>query len=115
VDITSTDVGEVTVVAIAGDVDASTSLELRAWLDDLTVQGRERVVVDLSDVGFLDSSGLATLVHAFKRVRIGNGDLQLCCLQPDVTALFALTRLDRVFTIHPDRESAIEAVGEAGR
>jgi anti-sigma B factor antagonist len=114
-EIEATDVDEVTVVAVSGEVDASSSPDLRARLDELTAQGRERLVVDLGGVGFLDSSGLATLVHAFKRVRIGNGDLQLCNLQPEVAALFALTRLDRVFTIHPGRVEAIEAVAEAGR
>jgi anti-sigma B factor antagonist len=105
--------GHITVVAIDGDVDAATSVALRATLDDLMTQGRERLVIDMADVGFLDSSGLATLVHGFKRVRIGNGDLHLCCLQPDVEALFALTRLDRVFTIHAARSEAVMAVAAA--
>jgi anti-sigma B factor antagonist len=99
-------------VIIEGNVDASTSGALREYLDDLLSSGVESFVIDLAKVPFLDSSGLATLVHTFKRVRIGNGDVVLCSLQPDVLSLFELTRLTRVFTICDDVVSA-EAVAAA--
>jgi anti-sigma B factor antagonist len=112
-DITDTQNGSMTVVAVMGDVDASTAPQLRARLDELMAEGRENFVVDLDGVAFLDSSGLATLVHAFKRVRIGNGDLVLARLRPEVRSLFALTRLERVFAIWDDVDSAVASLAEA--
>jgi anti-sigma B factor antagonist len=101
--------GGVAVVAVAGDVDAGSSGQLRAQLEALLGEGLQNFVIDLSETGFLDSSGLATLVHTFKRVRIGNGDVRLAALQPQVNSLFALTRLDRVFEIFGDRASAVRS------
>jgi anti-anti-sigma factor len=63
----------VTVVAVDGFVDAGTVGELRDTLERLVREGRQRFVIDLTRVPFMDSSGLATLVQTFKRVRIGEG------------------------------------------
>jgi anti-anti-sigma factor len=88
-----------TLVTVSGNVDASTSVDLRTYLDGLLASGTESFIIDLGEVPFLDSSGLAVLVHTFKRVRIGNGDVILCEVQPDVVSLLELTRLTRVFTL----------------
>ncbi len=98
--------GDVVAVVLRGDVDAAVTAELRQQLDDQLADGRQNFVVDLSDVAFMDSSGLATLVQLFKRVRIGHGDVRLCGLQPNVRRLFELIRLDRVFAMFPDRAAA---------
>lgn len=97
----------VAVVALAGEVDASNVTELRNHLDDLLVQGDHDFVIDLSGVGFIDSSGLATLVQLFKRVRVSQGDVRLCGLQPKVQRVFELIRLDRVFDAYPGPDDAI--------
>jgi len=99
--------GTVAVVAVTGDVDASTAPDLRQQFDDLLGEGQQNFVIDLSGVSFMDSSGLATLGQLFKRVRIGHGDVRLCGLQPEVRRIFELTRLDRVFDVFPDRVGAV--------
>jgi len=97
----------VAVVAVSGDVDAATAPQLRQQFDELLGNGDQNFVIDLSGVAFMDSSGLATLVQLFKRVRIGHGDVRLCGLQPEVRRIFELTRLDRVFDIFPSRQEAV--------
>jgi anti-sigma B factor antagonist len=99
--------GAVAVVIVNGDVDAGTAPRLRQQFDKLLGDGEQNFVIDLSQVPFMDSSGLATLVQLFKRVRIGHGDVRLCGLQPEVRRIFELTRLDRVFDIFPDRAEAV--------
>jgi anti-sigma B factor antagonist len=72
------------------------------------MEGRWRLVIDLGKVGFMDSSGLATLVRYYKRARSNRGDICLASLQPPVRRVFQLTRLDRVFDLHPDVAKAVQ-------
>jgi len=99
----------IAVVAVSGDVDAGTAPQLRQKFDELLSDGEQNFVIDLSGVAFMDSSGLATLVQLFKRVRIGPGDVRLCGLQPEVRRIFALTRLDRVFDTFPSLQEAVHS------
>lgn len=101
------------VVTPNGEVDAGTAPQLRAVLDDLLVQGFHNFVIDLSEVDFIDSSGIATLVQLFKRVRIGEGDVRVCGLQAKVQRVFALIRLDRVFDTFDRRAEAVASFGGA--
>lgn len=94
------------VVAPSGDVDLSTSREfqrrLRAALD-----GRPALlIVDLGLVPYMDSSGVATLVEAMQIARRQSTRLVLCALQEKVRSIFEIARLDRVFTIVADEQSA---------
>ena len=95
------------VLRAKGDVDAGTVDVLRRTIDDLLAEGQHRFVVDLTDVPFMDSAGLATLVQLFKRVRIGEGDVRLAGLQPDVRRVFELVRLTRVFDLYDSAEAAV--------
>lgn len=74
--------------------------------------GHSRLVVDMSGVQFLDSAGLGALVGVLKR--IGNrGDIVVCGLADNVRQMFALTRMNRIFTEYPDRAAAISALKDA--
>lgn len=102
--------GAIAVVGVSGDVEAATAPALRDSLDTLLGDGYQQFIIDLDNVPFMDSSGLATLVQLFKRVRIGNGDVRLCSIQPPVQRIFELTRLDRVFDIFPGRSEALASL-----
>jgi len=97
----------VVVVTVHGFVDAGSVGQLREHLDELLRQGAHRFVIDLTDVPFMDSSGLATLVQTFKRVRIGEGDVRLAGLQDEVRRVFELVRLNRVFDLFPDASAGV--------
>jgi anti-sigma B factor antagonist len=89
-------------VALAGEVDLSRSPELRSALLELVKTRPVRLVVDLSGVPYMDSSGVATLVEALQQQRRHQGKMVLCGLQPKVRSIFEIARLDMVFTIVED-------------
>jgi anti-sigma B factor antagonist len=77
-------------------------------LDHLFSEGSRKLVIDLGKVGFMNSSGLATLVHYYKLARSNCGDISLVALQPPVRQVFQLSRLDRVFDLQPDVARAVQ-------
>ncbi|PYC69289.1 anti-sigma factor antagonist [Micromonospora arborensis] len=102
-----------TVVEVAGDLDMSTTPELRDQLRTLVESDAQLVVVDLTGVGFMDSSGLGVLVVAFKDLRERNGRLALAGASQPVRTVLSITSVDRVIgvfeTVH-DAEEASSAV-----
>jgi anti-sigma B factor antagonist len=95
------------VVHCAGELDVFTAPQLRQQLLDLAAAGQHDVIVDLSEVRFLDSTGLGVLVSGLKRVRAHDGSLRLVCPQDRVLRLFQITGLSRVFDLHPDLAGAL--------
>jgi anti-sigma B factor antagonist len=94
------------VVHVRGEVDVYTSSVLRERLIELIDGGARSVVVDLSRVDFLDSSGLGVLVGALKRLRTTEGDLSLVVASDKLLKIFKITALDRVFALHDTVEAA---------
>src|SRR6478609_9042888 len=88
-----------TVLAVSGELDMATAPAVRERLHALLADGHERLIVDLDNVGFLDSTALGVLVGVLKRVRTQDGDLRLVCNAPRVRKVFEITRLDQAFTI----------------
>ena len=93
-------------VTLGGEVDLSRSPELRSALLDLLKTKPQRLVVDLSGVPYMDSSGVATLVEALQAQRRHGGKMVLCGLQPKVRSIFEIARLNMVFTIIEDPAAA---------
>jgi anti-anti-sigma factor len=98
--------GDTTTLRLAGDVDLNTSPELRGALRQVIARRPRRIVVNLGGVGYMDSSGLATLVEALKRTAEYGGKLHLLGLGPRVRAVFEISQLDRVFSIGPGEQEA---------
>lgn len=100
--ITTTDqVTRSTTVALAGRLDALTAPSLREALDEVFGDGVHQILIDLAEVDFVDSAGLAALVHAMKAARSEGGDVEL--VRPrsdDAFRVFELTKFDAVFRIH---------------
>ena len=84
-------------VHVGGEVDAYTAPQLRDALGAVIDAGAVRVVVDVGGVEFMDSTGLAVLVSALKRLQASGGDLRLANPRRIVARLFAITGIDRVF------------------
>lgn len=89
-------------------LDASNVREFRDSLQAL-IRDRTRVVLDLSGVRFIDSSGLGALIACLRQLNGRKGDFRLCSMSTTVRALFELMRMHRVFHIHPSREDAVGA------
>jgi anti-sigma B factor antagonist len=100
-------IGRVTVASLKGDLTAMSASETRQTLTRLVTPRRNHMVLDLANVTYLDSSGLAVIVETMKRARTLGGDLKVCMLQPDVRSIFDMTRLTAVFDVHPSRDEAV--------
>lgn len=100
-------VNDVDVLELDGRFDAYEVPAVVSWFD--AHPSIKKVVINLNGVGFIDSSGLSTLVKGLKRCRQNNGDLYLCNPQQAVSIIFELTRFDKAFTIFTDEQAAIEA------
>ena len=82
--------------------------QLRALVGQLVETGHARVVVDLSETEFIDSSGLGALIAGLKTTRQAGGDLRLAGAGPQVLAVLELTNLHRVLRPRPDVASAFD-------
>jgi anti-sigma B factor antagonist len=107
--VTTTRHDDVSVVTVDGEVDVYTAAQLRQTLDQEIAAGNIRLVVDLDNVGFLDSTGLGVLVGRLKLVRNDSGWLRIVCSSERILRVFRITGLDKVFGIHPTVEDALAA------
>jgi anti-sigma B factor antagonist len=101
------------VISLAGEVDLYTAPEFKQQLLDVIAKDAKDVVVDFSDTTFIDSTTLGVLVGGVKRLRANDGQLSLVCSDRNITKIFEITGLDRVFTIHPTREEALAKLDSA--
>ncbi|KAF2992814.1 Anti-sigma-B factor antagonist [Methylocystis sp. MJC1] len=92
-------------------LDAHNSSELKERILRTLEEGGRRLVVDLADVKFIDSSGLGALLSGYKNANQRSGTFVLSGLQPRVRSMFELTRLNRVFEIYPRLQEAISSQG----
>jgi len=100
------------IVAASGDVDISTSPDLREALGRVVAEGNRAVVVDLSAVKFIDSTGLGVLVGAFTAVRNAGGRLAVVNDHSAVIKVLTITALHDVLGVQPTLEGAVAAVRE---
>ncbi len=104
----SADVG---VVVLEGEIDIYSAPQFKEVLLNGIEGGARRVIVDLSEVTFIDSTALGVLVSGAKRVRPRNGNLDIVCTDENIIRIFEITGLDRIFGIYPTRGEAVEAAG----
>ncbi len=98
-DITATPVAGGMVVTLQGEIDLYSSPRIRERLLGLLKERPSRLIVDLSAVPYMDSSGIATFVEALQQVRKQQGALRLVGLQANIREVFRFARLEQVFAI----------------
>jgi len=103
------------VISLAGEVDLYTAPEFKQQLLDVISQGGKDVIVDFSNTTFIDSTTLGVLVGGVKRLRTNEGQLSLVCSDRNITKIFEITGLDRVFSIYPTRDEALAQIGTSAR
>ncbi|PJF09683.1 STAS domain-containing protein [Pseudorhodobacter sp. MZDSW-24AT] len=94
-------------------IDAAGAIDFKDRMRDLTAQDGRRVLLDLSDVMFIDSSGLGAVV-AVRKALGPERPLELSGLTPSVEKVFRLTRMDSVFIIHPTAPAGADGLRDAG-
>jgi anti-sigma B factor antagonist len=101
------------VISLAGEVDLYTAPEFKQQLLEVIGQGGKQVIVDFSNTTFIDSTTLGVLVGGVKRLRTNEGQLSLVCSDRNITKIFEITGLDRVFTIYSSRDEAVSKLKAA--
>ena len=111
---TTRQVGGVTIVDISGRVVlGEESAALRNLVCDLLNKGHKKILLNLGDVNYIDSSGLGSLVSAFTSVRKQEGELKLLNLTNKVQDVLQIAKLYTVFDIMDDEEAAVKSFGRS--
>jgi anti-sigma B factor antagonist len=92
---------------VRGEIHASTAPEFSERLNDAIATGKTGVILDLTGVEFIDSTGLSVLLNGLRRVTRARGTMVLACANPTVLRLFEITKLDSTFEILPTCDEAI--------
>jgi anti-sigma B factor antagonist len=95
---------------VVGELDQATAPGLSQPLMEAIEAGAERVLVDLTDCEFIDSTGLAILVEAHERTTEGARGFAICCSNSQVQRLLQITGIDRAMDLHPTRDAALAAL-----
>ena len=101
------------VIELGGEVDLYTAPEFKERLVQVIEDGKKQLVVDLSKATFIDSTTLGVLVGGVKRLRPTGGSLTLVCTDQNISKIFEITGLDRVFPIYKSRDEALSNAGTA--
>ncbi|MFA6610373.1 MAG: STAS domain-containing protein [Candidatus Omnitrophota bacterium] len=92
---------------IDGEIDINTAPDLKRAFDKLLSKKELKIVINLTKVTYVDSSGLATLVEILKNMRAYGGKMRLTNLSPKIKSLFEITKLEKLFDIKASEEEAI--------
>ena len=98
-------------ISLAGEIDLYTAPEFKQQLLEVIDEGGLEVIVDFTGTTFIDSTTLGVLVSGVKRLRTNDGRLSLVCSDRNITKIFEITGLDKLFTIHPTRDEALAVIG----
>ena len=101
------------VLRVAGEIHATTAPEFSELLNTAIASGRTGVVLDMTGVEFIDSTGLSVLLNGLRRVTRVRGAMVIACANPTVLRLFEITKLDSTFDIVSDCDDAIRRVRQA--
>jgi len=106
-EVTRREVDDAVIVDVDGDVDVRTSPAVREELLALTEEKSARILVNLSGVPYIDSSGIATLVECMQRVRLFSGTFRIFGVNPRIKDVFTMAKLDRIFSICDSENEAL--------
>jgi len=101
------------ILRVVGEIHATTAPEFSERLNAAIAQGRTGVVLDLTGVEFIDSTGLSVLLNGLRRVTRVRGTMVLACANPTVLRLFEITKLDSTFEIVADCDEAVARVRQS--
>jgi anti-sigma B factor antagonist len=108
-EITETRINDVYLLVLSGRLDVTCSGQLKETVSAMIDAQKLKILIDLSAVDFIDSSGLGMLVACLRSATKATGALKITSLQENPKKLFEVTRLDRVFEIFDDRDSALKS------
>jgi anti-sigma B factor antagonist len=98
------------IVTLSGEIDLDSSPEVRKIIIAHTKKKHPQIIIDLKNVTYMDSSGIATLVEGLQYSNQRNGKFAVANLGPGVREVFELSRLDKIFKIYEDVNQALEHI-----
>jgi anti-sigma B factor antagonist len=104
------EVNGIPVLNAVGEIDLSTASIFKRAIHELIENGHRHILIDMSQVVFMDSSGFGTLLSAIKILRPQNGTVTLAGCNDAVSRMLGITRLDTLFNVHADRISAVHDI-----
>jgi anti-sigma B factor antagonist len=107
IDVQTSDDGMTHFFVLHGDLDVATSPALRAMLVDAASNGKHHIIVDLSSLEFLDSTGLGALIGANKRAQESGGEVRLVTQEGQILRLLSITGLLDIFRVYPSIDDAL--------
>ncbi len=106
-EIKSTEREGVIIFAVSGEININTSPELKKHFEK---QATRKIIVDLQQVTYVDSSGLATLVEMLKKTKVQGGSLGLASMPDKIRSLFEITKLDKLFSVFQNQQDAVTRI-----
>ena len=100
--------GQVVIMELAGEIDMKCSAKIKDKFKEIFSRKPHSVIVDMTEVSFMDSSGLAVLVGALKRSRINNSELKLAGLTKEVKDIFEICKLETIFQFFDTTDEALQ-------
>ena len=105
---------DLSILVVGGEVDYEVSPQLKADMMRSIKAGAKRLVLDLSDVTFIDSTAIGVVAGAVEKLDEAGGSLAIVSTHEKVVQIFEITGLDSVITLHASREEALAALAVAG-
>ena len=105
---------DLSILVVGGEVDYEVSPQLKAHMMREIKAGAKRLVLDLSDVTFIDSTAIGVIAGAVEKLDEAGGSLAIVSTHEKVVQIFEITGLDSVITLHASREEALAALAVAG-
>jgi len=106
-------VNDVTVIFLAGNIDAMTAPKITEYIHEQVGKGNIKLVADLSGVEYTSSAGLRVILGAIKETRSQGGDLRLTGIQPDVSKVLTLSGFSNILKLFDDEESAVASYSQS--
>lgn len=107
-------ISNIPVIKVAGEIDIYTATKFKSELNGSVDSGARDLIVDLSDVNYIDSGGFGALLGAVKRVKPEGGTVNLVGCSETIRRMLRITNLDAVFGIYENVEDAGTAMGRMG-
>ncbi|MBK8167200.1 MAG: STAS domain-containing protein [bacterium] len=100
--------GDVTVLEVSGKIMGGPDFDMfKGEVKELLDSGCKKVVLDLGEVPWINSTGLGILITAHHSIKAAAGVMKVCNVKERVLSIFYVSQLERVFEVHPDRETAV--------
>ena len=103
-------IGDIPVLDVDGEIDIYTTPQFKEAVAGVIEEGRRGIIINMSRVSYMDSSGFGTLLSATKRLRALNGSLHLVGCNDAISRMLQITRLNTIFGVHPTERDALDAI-----